>query len=291
MSILTIFTPTYNRAYTLDRLYQSLVRQEGSSFCWLVIDDGSTDGTEALIKSFIDEGKVDIRYFKQDNGGKQRAHNRAVELCETELFLCLDSDDYLSDGAVSDILDCWESIGDKDSIAGIIAQKGTREYEIMGTHFPEDITESTLWDLNHKYRFRGETALVYRTDILKRYPFPVAPGEKFISESYAYDQIDQNYQMMLLRQIVMICEYLPDGYTNNTRRTTRNNPIGYMRIKRLELDLSTSQLQRTKSTILYLVGAYYSGDYWSYWKELPNKVLAALCIAPSFLIAKTIFAK
>lgn len=291
MKKLTVFTPTFNRAHTLGRLYESLLRQKDTSFCWLIVDDGSTDGTEDLVNSYIAEDKVEIRYFKQVNGGKQRAHNQGVKMCETELFVCLDSDDYLTDDAVSNILDYWASIDDSDDVAGIIAQKGLSEHEIMGTNYPEKLRFSTLWDLNHKHHFQGETALVYRTDILRDYLFPVAPGEKFISESYVYDQIDQSYQMALLPKVVMICEYLPDGYTRNNRRTTRNNPIGYMRVKRLELDLVNGLIQKMITTSLYLVGAYYSNDYWSYWKELPNRAMAAICTIPSVLLAVTIFAK
>lgn len=291
MNRLTVFTPTYNRAHTLDRLYDSLLQQTLTSFCWLVVDDGSTDETEGLINSYIAEGKIDIRYYKQQNGGKQRAHNRGVELCDTELFLCLDSDDYLTKDAVSSILMCWDSVNDKGEVSGILAQKGINEQKIMGTVFPAQIDRCSLWDLNHKYRFKGETALIYRADVLKSYLFPVAPGEKFISESYVYDQIDQLYQMVLLPRVVMICEYLPDGYTRNNRRTTRNNPIGYMRVKRLELDLVEGPLKKFETTTLYLVGAYYSGDYWAHWKELPNKITATLCVAPSILLARTVFAK
>ena len=121
---ITIFTPTYNRAYTLDKLYQSLVAQTSKDFCWLVVDDGSTDNTEQLIASYIDEGLLDIRYIKQENGGKQRAWNTAVANCTTELFYCLDSDDYFVPDAVESLLGAWHEAASDRGIAGIHSQRG-----------------------------------------------------------------------------------------------------------------------------------------------------------------------
>ena len=101
---LTIFTPTYNRAYTLKKLYASLIEQINQNFEWLIVDDGSTDNTEEVVKQWVDEKKITIRYFKQRNGGKQRAHNKGVEICNTELFICVDSDDYIVKDSVDKIL-------------------------------------------------------------------------------------------------------------------------------------------------------------------------------------------
>jgi len=100
---ITVFTPTYNRAYILNRLYESLKKQSSKSFLWLIIDDGSTDNTEELVNAWIRENIIEIRYYKQENGGKQRAHNKAVELCDTELFICVDSDDYLTENAIEGV--------------------------------------------------------------------------------------------------------------------------------------------------------------------------------------------
>ena len=110
MKTVTVFTPTYNRAYTLPKLYNSLCRQTSVDFMWLVVDDGSTDNTEELIKGWQEENKVLIEYHKQSNGGKMRAHNLGVKLCNSELFFCVDSDDYISDVAIEHIIDYWNEL-------------------------------------------------------------------------------------------------------------------------------------------------------------------------------------
>ena len=123
---LTVFTPTYNRADKLKRVYESLKRQTDKDFCWLIVDDGSADDTVGAVASMKEEKIVDITMIHRENGGKMRAHNTGVTACDTELFLCLDSDDWLTDTAVRDILDAWQDIRGRDEYAGIIAYKGEK---------------------------------------------------------------------------------------------------------------------------------------------------------------------
>lgn len=119
MKTLTVFTPTYNRAFCLDQLYNSLCRQTSDDFTWLVIDDGSTDNTEDLVKGWIADGKIEIRYHKKPNGGMHTGHNAAYRLIDTQLNTCIDSDDFMPDDAVAVIVETWKSRG-SDKVAGII---------------------------------------------------------------------------------------------------------------------------------------------------------------------------
>ena len=286
---MTIFTPTYNRGYIIGKLYESLLVQTCKDFCWMVVDDGSTDDTRSVIEGFIAEGKLDITYLYQENGGKQRAHNTGVEACETELFFCVDSDDTLVPTAVEDVLDLWGRRGGDPNIAGIIAMRGRSETEPMGTWFPEGLETTTMWDLYYKLHHKGDTALIYRTDILREYPYDVAPGEKFIAETYVYHRIDQRYQLAVLPKIIWICEYLPDGYTAHVREVTRNNPIGYMRLKRDYIDYADSFGIKAQSTALYLVGAYFAGCFWKAYRELPNRVMATLALPVALVLVKTVY--
>lgn len=286
---MTIFTPTYNRGYIIGKLYESLLAQTCKDFCWMVVDDGSTDDTRSVMEGFIAEGKLDITYLYQENGGKQRAHNTGVEACETELFFCVDSDDTLVPTAVEDVLDLWGRRGGDPNIAGIIAMRGRSETEPMGTWFPEGLETTTMWDLYYKLHHKGDTALIYRTDILREYPYDVAPGEKFIAETYVYHRIDQRYQLAVLPKIIWICEYLPDGYTAHVREVTRNNPIGYMRLKRDYIDYADSFGIKAQSTALYLVGAYFAGCFWKAYRELPNRVMATLALPVALVLAKTVY--
>lgn len=286
---MTIFTPTYNRAYIIGKLYESLLAQTSDDFKWMVVDDGSTDDTRSVIEGFVAEGKIDITYIYQENGGKQRAHNTGVEACDTELFFCVDSDDTLVPTAVEDVLDLWRRRGNEPGIAGIIAMRGRSETEPMNTWFPEGLETTTMWDLYYKLHHKGDTALIYRTDILREYPYEVAPGEKFIGETYVYHKIDQHYKLAVLPKIIWICEYLPDGYTTHVRKITRENPVSYMRLKRDYIDYADTFLLKLEETALYLVGAYFAGCFGRAYRELPNRFISTLAVPVAFLLVKTVY--
>ena len=127
---ITVFTPTFNRAYKLDDLYESLLKQTEQNFIWLIVDDGSTDNTEEKVKGWIKKGEMEILYYFQENAGKMQAHNKAVLECRTELFLCVDSDDYLVEDAIEKILKKWLK-RDRNNMAGIIAYKGDKKGQIL----------------------------------------------------------------------------------------------------------------------------------------------------------------
>lgn len=225
--MLTIFTPTYNRAYILHQAYKSLCRQTTHDFIWLIVDDGSTDETKELVQTWIEENKISIRYYYQPNGGKMRAHNWGVRLCDTELFVCLDSDDYLVDDAVETILTLWNSLEEKQGLAGIVAYKGKdTQHTMFGEAFPE-VRIATLQELYQK-GFFGENTLVHRRDVLLQFPFPEIEGEKFIPEAVVYDKIDQLYQLYVFPKILMICEYRNDGLSYAIEELRMNNPKGWL---------------------------------------------------------------
>lgn len=286
---LTIFTPTYNRGYIIGNLYQSLLAQTNSDFCWMIVDDGSTDNTRLLVDKFISEGRLEITYIWQENGGKQRAHNTGVNHCQSELFFCVDSDDTLVPTAVEDVLELWSRRRDEPSIAGIIAMRGRNQTEPMGTWFPEKLETTTIWNLNYKLHHRGDTALIYRTDILREFPYVVAPDEKFIGEGYVYHKIDQHYQLAVLHKIIWICEYLPDGYTAHVRQITRENPKGYMRLKRDYIDYADTFLLKVKESALYLVGAHFANCFWRAYRELPNRLSATFAVPLALALVKTVY--
>lgn len=280
--IITIFTPTYNRAYKIHKLYKSLLNQTNKNFKWLIVDDGSNDNTSELIKSWINENLIEIKYVFQENGGKQRAHNYGVSLCDTELFLCVDSDDYLTNNAVDELLQKWHSINDKTNICGIVAMIGYTENMPVKGWLPVNIKYSTLTDLYNKYNFKGDTLLLYRSDILKLYPFIVAEGEKFIGENYVYLQIDQKYKLYLLHKILYICEYLPDGYSLNVKKIIRQNPKGYMALKRLEVSYSKNLKLKYINSIKYMVGCILSREKHPI-KNSSSRVLATLAFIPALI--------
>lgn len=223
---LTVFTPTYNRKELLARAYDSLKSQSVRDFEWLIVDDGSTDATDDEVKKWMDEGIIQIRYIYRENGGKMRAHNTGVEHCETELFVCLDSDDRFTVTAVADLLAAYDdAVKDHPGnveIGGVVAHKGSDETTILaGGDFPCEGT-STLYGLYLK-GFSGETTLMYRTDILKKYPFPEIEGEKYVPEDYIYDKIDGICVLAVLPKVVTICVITDEGYTQSVGKLKREN--------------------------------------------------------------------
>ena len=222
---ITIFTPTYNRAYTLKKLYISLCNQTNKNFEWLIIDDGSTDNTKELIQNFISDKKILIRYFYQENSGKSMAHNKGVELANQELFTCVDSDDYITNDAVEIILDRWKKIRGKQ--IGIMAKRMTpSKKNITVTQIKDGDTFVLRKAYQNKSLF-GDTFLIFSTNIIKNFSFPKFIGEKFVPEDYLYDQIGNIGEMSFLDKSLYICEYLKDGYTQNMNKLIANNPKGY----------------------------------------------------------------
>lgn len=280
---ITVFTPTYNRAYILPQLYKSLCRQSNQNFIWLIVDDGSKDETESLVRQWINDNNISISYFKQKNGGKQRAHNLGVSKCVTELFLCVDSDDYITDDCIQVFLSSWDKVHGKEEIAGMVAMRGESAEKPIGTYFPSGLKYTTLSELYSKWKFAGDTVLVYRTEILKRFPFWVAEGEKFIGEGYVWGQIDQIYKLAVVPRILMICKYLSDGYTKNVRKLTKNNPQSYVVLKRQTIEFSNSLLEKYIQTILCLVGCILCGKKRKI-SEVPNKIMGFFAYIPAWIV-------
>ena len=138
---LTIFTPAYNRAYCLHQCYESLLRQTNRDFSWLIIDDGSSDNTKALVQTWIDENKISIQYHYQENQGMHGAHNTAYKLIATELNVCIDSDDFMPDKAVNNIINFWKNSKTDNTIAGFI---GLDSYKNGNIIFSCDLEKKNL---------------------------------------------------------------------------------------------------------------------------------------------------
>ena len=280
--MLTIFTPTYNRKYILPKLYNSLVNQTNKNFTWLIVDDGSTDGTEELVNNWITEGKIKIEYIYQINAGKMQAHNKGVLNTKTELFLCVDSDDHVTEQTVEDIITSYKEWQTNDDLAGIVAYRGRDSQQPLGNEFPQDVNISKLDDL-YKNGFKGDTSLVYRTKILQQYLFPKIEGEKFITENFIYTQIDQSYQLVVLPKIFIVCEYLDDGYSKNIYKVFNRNPKGMALYYNLKTKLATNVIERIKYSIAYVCYSRIAKNT-NAFKESNCKVCYVLAFIPGILL-------
>lgn len=227
----TIFTPTYNRKEKLVRTYNSLKRQTFKDFCWLIIDDGSIDNTEEVVKTFKD---LEIEYIYTKNGGKQRAYNTAIEKARSKYFICLDSDDTLVEDALEKIEIKMRKL--ENNQAGVGYLSGYDKNTIIGSKV--NVENASIFDVYNKYKSSGDKGLCFKLGILKNYRFKVFEGEKFTTEAYLYDSISMKYSMFWLNEILEIKEYLPNGLTSKYDKLLCSNPKGQSLFynQRLRLD-------------------------------------------------------
>ena len=261
--MITVFTPTYNRKNELINLYNSLLNQDFKDFEWIIVDDGSTDDTESLIKELQKENKVKIIYYKQENRGKSYAHNRGVELAKGEFFVGIDSDCMFVDDSLKKINFYFQKIKNDDNICGISFlnyKKGSSE--VIGSKFPKDEMTDTYYDIYHKDKVVGDKEMVFKTEILKKYKFPIYENEKFVPEAMLFNRICKDYKFLCVNQAVIFVDYLQDGYSSNYINLAKKNPQAHRDYYKELFELEPSN---------YNVAAY--NMYSIYAKDGPLKTI------------------
>ena len=288
MKTLTVFTPAYNRAYSIHLCYESLCRQTCKDFVWLVVDDGSTDNTKELIESWQkkDNG-FEIKYVYKPNGGMHTAHNTAYENIDTEINVCIDSDDYMTDDAVEKIVNLWKEKGDK-KYAGIIALDCLQNGEIIGSELEKDRETTTLKGF-YQRGGKGDKKLIYRTDVMKSYPpYPEFEGEKYVSIAYKYYLADEDYELLILNEPVCVVEYMSDGSSTNMYRQYLKNPKGFAFIRKVDMQKAGSLKELFRCTTHYVSSSIISKNK-NFIKESPKKAATVLSIP--FGAALTVYIK
>ena len=209
--LVTLCTPTYNRANLLPDLYESLCKQTSFDFEWLVVDDGSVDNTEELVNSWVtDISPFNIKYIKKENGGKHTALNVGIELANGKYFAIIDSDDYLKETAIELIVSEFGKIS-SDEYAGIGFGKYFEDGNMVGKGFNTEYIDCTSLE-RRRYNIFGDKCEVFFTEIIKKYPFPVFEGEKFLTEALVWNRIaNDGYKLRWLNKGFYICRYQPDG--------------------------------------------------------------------------------
>ncbi|AOZ97340.1 glycosyltransferase family 2 protein [Butyrivibrio hungatei] len=229
--MVTVFTPTYNRAYRLEQLYNSLKRQTSKDFEWIVINDGSTDNTNELFDVWLkEENDFPIIYKEVENGGKHRGINKAVQMASSDAFFIVDSDDYILDDAIEKVNRWFSQIADDDSFAAVSGLKSEPDMKPVGGYgkFEGEYVDCTNLQ-RHLYNLLDDKAEVYKTSILKKYPFPEFEGEKFVPESLIWDSIARDgYKIRWFNEIIYICEYLPDGLSASSDKKFMESPKGFI---------------------------------------------------------------
>lgn len=273
---ITVFTPTYNRAHLLSRLYASLLRQSNQNFKWMIIDDGSIDNTKELVASFIKENKIEIRYLYKENGGLHTGYNTAIEHLDTELSVCIDSDDWMPDDAIERILVIWNK-NKADDIAGLIGLDYTAEGDIIGDHLPDGKKINPV-DLLASKNNRGDKKYVVRTDLYKQVaPMPVFKGEKNFNPHYMILKLSAKYRFLAVDAPLCIVDYQSDGMTANQFKQYIDSPNSYSELRRVIMGLPNVPKKYMLKTVIHYCSSSLISKNRQYIKESPKKLLTIMC--------------
>lgn len=272
----TVFTPTYNRGYILTKAYESLKNQTNKNFEWIIVDDGSTDNTNELVRKWqIDNNNFKLKYYFQKNSGKHIAINYAVKVANGELFLILDSDDFLRADAIELIINYSKDIKKLPSYGGIVFNRAYFNGKIIGSTFNGKYKDITFFE-REKNGITGDKVEVVYTEILKKYPFPKFENEKFCTEAIVWNRMAKDKIIFrFVNENIYFTEYLEDGLTRKYQKLMEENPRqSYMFF--LEY-LKYNSLISIKNRILYLINLLYFAEKTKQNNKLKlNRVLAYL---------------
>ena len=223
--LITILTPTYNRAHLLGKLYESLLNQDDYNFEWLIIDDGSSDNTKDVVETFKNE-KFVVNYVFKENGGKHRALNMGINRINTPLTFIVDSDDWLTNDSVRTICNFYSQYKENNKICGFSFLRMYSNGEInVSTGRTEPFIDS-YFNVRVKERRVGDMAEVYYTEVLKSNLFPEIENEKFIGEDIVWLEISKKYDLVFIEKAIYVSDYLQEGLTSNRRSLNIKNSKG-----------------------------------------------------------------
>ena len=290
---ISVLTPTYNRGELLHRLYESLLKNArcGVDIVWLIMDDGSTDKTEEIVRNF-ETDKIEITYYKQENSGKMVAINKLVEKATGELIVDCDSDDYFTSDAFEIIKKVYKENEKEKDIYGFCFLKYDQNQRNLGQDFKN--RKTTMFDLYFKEGETGEKAIVFLSEIRKKYKHKLEKNERFVTEARMYHEIDLTYKMICINNPIMICEYQENGYTNNITKQFKENPYGYYEYFKeiLQRDMKgvtfNKRLYVIKHYILFSCLTKNKKNY-IYIKERINKFLFFILYIPGVIMTKIKF--
>lgn len=271
MPLISILTPTYNRGKLLLSLYESLKNLTFEDFEWLIVDDGSEDDTEQYALSWIahniQNAEFPIRFIKKSNGGKHTAINRGVREANGELILILDSDDTLPADSLATIAHYYEQCKGYKDCAGVCGLMAHHDGQLIGTGFPkEPMYESALqFRYAEEGNVTGDLLEVYKTSVMREFPFPEIENEKFCPESLVWNRIANKYKLFCFNKVIYYRDYLEGGLTSKIVRIRMNSPIASTMTYAEMLDYNISLKWKIRSAI----------NYWRFKYCITNKSLKA----------------
>lgn len=277
MPHISILTPTYNRATLLPGVFRSLQRQTCKDFEWIVVDDGSTDNTAAVV-SGLHPDTFDIRYFHKENGGKHTAVNYGVREARGSLTLILDSDDVLPPTAVATILQMGAAAEERDHatkpIGGVCGYMAHRGGLIIGQPMISKVCDE--FALRYHYGVHGDMCEVFLTKVLREFPFPEIEGEKFCPELLVWNRIAAKYALRVFPKVIYYRDYLDGGLTDNIVRVRMQSAVASCMTYAEQLSYDIPFLAKVRAAM----------NYWRFrlcvrkGKEVPGLSAAWLWAAP-----------
>lgn len=277
---LTVFTPAYNRADLLPRCYESMKRQTNKNFIWMIIDDGSTDNTRELVANWMEKtSDFQIVYRYKENGGLHTTYNEAIAHIDTELCVCIDSDDFMPDDAVEKILSFWEKNG-SDQVAGIVGLDFDLEGHVIGDPLPDQTTVNLIDLLVGRYPIKhGDRTNVVRTELYKRFaPMETFPGEKNFNPHYMHLQISMEYDFLVLNENLRFVEYQPGGMSNSMYQQYRSSPKSFAKTRLLYLSFPDTGFKFRFRQCVHYVSSSIIGKNHLFLRESPAKALTVLAL-------------
>ena len=287
---LTVFTPAYNRADLLPRLYESLKKQTSRNFKWLIIDDGSTDNTAELVQEWKNKtSDFEINYVYKKNGGLHTAYNEAIARLDTELAVCIDSDDYMPDDAVQLITDFWQNNG-SDEFGGITGLDMRENGDIIGGLLPDRKTINLIGLLTEKYNIpNADRKHVVRSDLYKSVaPMTVYENEKNFNPHYMHLQISMEYDLLVLNKSLCVVEYQDGGMTNNMIKQYYSSPNSFAQIRRLYLSFENTPLTFRLKTAVHYVSSCLLAKQKHIVRNSPRKLCVIVAFPLGFLLSRFI---
>ena len=271
--MLTVFTPTFNRAECLKKGYEALCRQTCKEFVWLVVDDGSTDQTRLLVEQWSRQEKgFEVRYIYKENGGLHTGYNVAIANIDTELSVCIDSDDYMPDDAVEKILTFWKKEG-SDKYAGIAALDAFEDGTIIGDPFPKQKSINILDVSLGKYHYKnGDRKLVIRTALYKEVaPMPSYENEKNFNPHLMHLQISEKYDFLIYNTVLCVVEYQEDGMSNGIFKQYLNSPKSFAHMRKYMLGLKGTTFKFRMRHAIHYVSSSIIARNKRFLQESPRK--------------------
>jgi glycosyltransferase involved in cell wall biosynthesis len=284
--LFTVFTPTFNRAHTLHRVHDSLARQTLRDFEWLIVDDGSTDDTPAMVESWIAQGRVPIRYLRQPNQGKHRAFNAGVAAAAGTLFLPLDSDDACVDDALERLAGHWAAIPapERARFTGITCLCRTESGELVGGPLPADVIDGPFHEVLERLGRSGEMWGFHRTEVLREFPFPEFDGERFIAEGVVWHRIARRYLMRFINEGLRLYFDSADSLSRSMTRIRHRSPRGTACFYQEYLELDMPPRARLRAAANLWRFAAFGGQAQALRAAFASAPLALAAAAPLGLV-------